>query len=310
MKKIVALMLVLCMMLAAFPVFAESEGGAVPSGSGLGDLISGFLGGSESGEGTDSGLGGLISGFLGGSENSEGKEGSLKDLISGFLGGSESGEGKEGGLRSKLSGLAEKLKEEAKEAASALGAKLKEKVLKELSDPDSKLSSLVTKLAASLAKSDKMDVSSLLGLLAGGSKSTGDMAGETADEGETLEETIERLNKEAEAETGDSVPGKKAARSVEEFYGLWKETKFTLLGEDYDMSEYGEGAFIGENTYYVTLDGQKSPDYLFPETAELSIANGILKVNSDGHWSNFVLTEDGSMVQTSGSILIYYVRAE
>ena len=44
MKKIVALMLVLCMMLAAFPVFAESEGGAVPSGSGLGDLISGFLG--------------------------------------------------------------------------------------------------------------------------------------------------------------------------------------------------------------------------------------------------------------------------
>jgi hypothetical protein len=130
------------------------------------------------------------------------------------------------------------------------------------------------------------------------------------DDGETLEETMKRLNEEAKAETGDGVPGKKEAKSVEEFYGQWKDSKFTLLGEDYDMSEYNEGVFIGENTYYVTLNGEKSPDYLYPETAELSIGNGILKVNSDGHWTNFVLTEDGSMVQPSGTIQIYFVRAE
>ena len=76
------------------------------------------------------------------------------------------------------------------------------------------------------------------------------------------------------------------------------------------MSEYDEGAFIGENTYYVTVDGLKSPDYLFPETAELTIANGILKINSDGHWNNFVMTQSGEIVNPSGSILIYYARAE
>ena len=307
MKKTIALLLVLCMMLAAVPVFAESAAETAPSGSGLEDLLSGLMSGSEGAEGKEGGLGDLLSGLMNGSEGAEGKEGGLSDLLSGLMGGSESGEGKEGGLGSMLSGLAEKLKTEATKAASALGSKLKEKLLKELSDPDSKLSGLLSKLTAGLAKSGKADVTSLLGSLLGGSdKSTEG----TAEEGETLEETLERLNKEAEAETGDSVPGKKAAKSVEEFYGQWKESKFTLLGEEYDMSEYGEGAFIGENTYYVTLNGEKSPDYLYPETAELSIGNGILKVNSDGHWTNFVLTEDGSMVQPSGTIQIYFVRAE
>ena len=53
MKKIVALMLVLCMMLAAIPVFAESAEEQAPAASGLGDLLSGLLGGSENGEGKE-----------------------------------------------------------------------------------------------------------------------------------------------------------------------------------------------------------------------------------------------------------------
>ena len=285
MKKIIALMLVLCMVLAAVPVFAESAGG--------------------------SGLGGLLSGLMGGSETGEGKEGGLGDLLSGLLGG----EGKEGGLGSQLSGLVEELKKEGKEKISQLTSKLKGKVmevlLKELANPDSKLAALLAKLAAGKNKGsdDSAGIGSLLGALFGGS-STPDKGSETAEDGETLEETLERLNKEAEAETGDSVPNKKNAQSVEDFYGLWKESKFVLLGEDYDMSEYGEGVFIGENTYYVTLEGKKSPDYLFPEAAELTLSNGILKINSDGHWSNFVLTEDGSIVEPSGGMLFYYVRAE
>ena len=285
MKKIIALMLVLCMVLAAVPVFAESTGG-----SGLGDLLSGLMGGSESGEG---------------------KEGGLGDLLSGLLGG----EGKEGGLGSQLSGLVEELKKEGKEKISQLTSKLKGKamevLLKELANPDSKLAALLAKLAAGKkdGSDDSAGIGSLLGALFGGG-STPDEGAETAEDGETLEETLDRLNKEAEAETGDSVPDKKNAQSVEDFYGLWKESKFVLLGEDYDMSEYDEGVFIGENTYYVTLEGKKSPDYLFPEAAELTLSNGILKINSDGHWSNFVLTEDGSIVQPSGTMLFYYVRAE
>ena len=285
MKKIIALMLVLCMVLAAVPVFAESAGG--------------------------SGLGGLLSGLMGGSETGEGKEGGLGDLLSGLLGG----EGKEGGLGSQLSGLVEELKKEGKEKISQLTSKLKGKVmevlLKELANPDSKLAALLAKLAAGKkdGSDDSAGIGSLLGALFGGG-STPDEGAETAEDSETLEETLDRLNKEAEAETGDSVPNKKNAQSVEDFYGLWKESKFVLLGEDYDMSEYGEGVFIGENTYYVTLEGKKSPDYLFPEAAELTLSNGILKINSDGHWSNFVLTEDGSIVEPSGGMLFYYVRAE
>ena len=284
MKKIIALMLVLCMVLAAVPVFAESAGG--------------------------SGLGGLLSGLMGGSETGEGKEGGLGDLL-GLLGG----EGKEGGLGSQLSGLVEELKKEGKEKISQLTSKLKGKamevLLKELANPDSKLAALLAKLAAGKNKGsdDSAGIGSLLGALFGGG-STPDEGAETAEDSETLEETLDRLNKEAEAETGDSVPNKKDAQSVEDFYGLWKESKFVLLGEDYDMSEYGEGVFIGENTYYVTLEGKKSPDYLFPEAAELTLSNGILKINSDGHWSNFVLTEDGSIVEPSGGMLFYYVRAE
>ena len=285
MKKIIALMLVLCMALAAVPVFAESAGG-----SGLGDLLSGLMGGSETGEG---------------------KEGGLGDLLSGLLGG----EGKEGGLGSQLSGLVEELKKEGKEKITQLTSKLKGKamevLLKELANPDSKLAALLAKLAAGKkdGSDDSAGIGSLLGALFGGG-STPDEGAETAEDGETLEETLDRLNKEAEAETGDSVPDKKNAQSVEDFYGLWKESKFVLLGEDYDMSEYDEGVFIGENTYYVTLEGKKSPDYLFPEAAELTLSNGILKINSDGHWSNFVLTEDGEIAEPSGSLLIYYVRAE
>ena len=284
MKKIIALMLVLCMVLAAVPVFAESAGG--------------------------SGLGGLLSGLMGGSESGEGKEGGLGDLL-GLLGG----EGKEGGLGSQLSGLVEELKKEGKEKISQLTSKLKGKamevLLKELANPDSKLAALLAKLAAGKkdGSDDSAGIGSLLGALFGGG-STPDEGAETAEDSETLEETLDRLNKEAEAETGDSVPNKKDAQSVEDFYGQWKESKFVLLGEDYDMSEYDEGVFIGENTYYVTLEGKKSPDYLFPEAAELTLSNGILKINSDGHWSNFVLTEDGSIVEPSGGMLFYYVRAE
>ena len=281
MKKALAVVLVLCMMLAAFPAFAESAGETAPAGSGLGDLLSGLLGGSENGEGNGSDLGSMLSGLV-------------------------------DELKKDGSGLVDKLKKEGSELGAklkeTLGGALKEKLMKELANPDSKLSGLLAGLATNMTKGGEADLGSILGMLLGGSAPV--EGAETADDGETLEETLKRLNEEAEAETGDSVPGKKEAKSVEEFYGLWKDSKFTLLGEEYDMSDYNEGVFIGENTYYVTEDGKKSPDYQYPETAELTIVNGILKINSDGHWSNFVLTEDGTLVEPSGTLTIYLVRAE
>ena len=291
MKKIVALILLLCMMLAAFPVFAESAGEKAPAGSGLENLLSGLLGGSENGEGKESDLGGMLSGLV----DELKKDGAgLVDKVT-----------KDG------SGLVDKLKKEVSELSSKLketiGKTVKEKIEKELSNPDSKLASLLASFAQGISKGGDADLESILGLLFGGGTP---VEGTDTDDGETLEETMKRLNEEAKAETGDGVPGKKEAKSVEEFYGQWKDSKFTLLGEDYDMSEYNEGVFIGENTYYVTQDGQKSPDYLYPETAELTIVNGILKINSDGHWSNYVLTEDGSIVNPSGTMMIYLVRAE
>ena len=270
MKKIVALMLVLCMMLAAIPVFAESAEEQAPAASGLGDLLSGLLGGSENGEGKESGLGSALSGLM--------------DKLT-----------KEGAE------LSSKLKE-------TIGEELKEKIKKELANPDGKLANLLASFAMGMNKGGDADLESILGMIFGGSTSA--EGAEAADNGETLEDTLKQLNEEAEAETGDGVPGKKEAKSVEEFYGHWKASRFTLLGEDHDMSEYNEGVFIGENTYYVTQDGQKSPDYQFPETAELTIVNGILKINSDGHWSSFVLTQDGEMVEPTSSMVIYFVRVQ
>ena len=227
-------------------------------------------------------------------------------LLNGLLSGREGAEGEDGSLNSLLSGLADKLKKEGKEGASALSAKVKEELTKALKDPDGKLKSLLSGLVKGLDTGDSADLKALLAVLLGG----GESAEGTAEDGETIEETLERLNKEAEAETGENVANRKDAESVEEFYGQWRESRFTLYGEDYDMGEYNEGVFIGENTYYVTIDGEKSEDYRYPETAELTIRDGILKINSDGHWSSFVLTQDGEMVEPTSSMVIYFVRVQ
>ena len=284
MKKIFALMLVLCMMLSAVPVLAESPEDTPKSGSGWGEVFSGLFGGSDKKESGGSGIVDAVTGLLDGLVSEETRSG-LSDAFSRFT---------------------EELKKAGKEGASALGAKLKEKIEKELKNPDSGLSALITNLASGMAKGSSPDLEALLSSLFGGSESPEG----AAEADETFGETLERLNREAEAQTGENVPGKKNAESVEEFYGQWKQTKFVLLGEDYDVSEYNEGALIGENTYYITVNGEKSPDYIYPETAELTIRDGVLKINSDGHWTTYVLTEDGSIVLCGSSMLTYLVRAD
>ena len=61
---------------------------------------------------------------------------------------------------------------------------------------------------------------------------------------------------------------------------------------------------------YITQNGEKSPDYLHPETAELTIRDGVLKVNSDGNWTTYVMTNSGDIVMTGSSFLVYFSRVD
>ena len=263
MKKTIAVMLVLCMVFAALPVFAESTGETAPKGSGLGELLSGLLNEAE------------------------------KKI-------------KESDAGSKLFGLLDKLKKDVGEGASELMPKLKELMSKALKDPTGKFAVLLSKIKEKLGSGDSAGLGSLLGGLLGGG-TTGDAA--TGDE-EDIEATIEKLNREAEADTGENVPDRKQAESVEEFYGHWKETKYVFNNEEIDAGDFGEGAYIAENTYYITMNGEKSPDYFYPETAELTIRDGVLKINSDGHWTTYVMTNSGEIVMSGSSLLCYFSRVD
>jgi len=264
-KKTVALMLVLCMMFAVLPAFAESTGDPEPTGSVLVELLSGLLG--EAGE-------------------------KLKESDAG----------------SALSGLLDVLKKDDGEGSSGLLSKVKDLLSKVLKDPTGKFAALLSKIKEKLGSGDSADLGSLLGGLLGGGDTSAEPSQE--DDDEDIEETMARLNREAEADTGDNVPDKKPAESVEEFYGYWKETKFVFNNEDYDMSDVDEGAFFAENTYYITQGGEKSPDYAYPETAELTIRDGVLKINSDGHWTTYVMTNSGEIVMSGSSLLCYFSRVD
>ena len=266
MKKTIAMMLVLCMMLVALPVFAESTGDPEPNGSGLGELLSGLLG--EAGE-------------------------KLKESDAG----------------SALSGLLDELKKDDGEGASGLLSKVKDLLSKVLKDPTGKFAALLDKIKGKLGGGNAGDLGDLEGLL-GGLLGGGTSGGAAPEDDEDIEETMARLNKEAEEDTGENVPDKKAAESVEEFYGQWKETKFVLNNEEYDMSDVGEGAYIAENTYYITQNGEKSPDYTYPETAELTIRDGVLKINSDGRWTTYVMTNSGEIVMSGSTLLCYFSRVD
>ena len=283
MKKTIAVVLVLCMLSAVLPAFAESAGETAPKGHGLGELLGGLLSEAEK----------KIKESEAGSKLFELLDEAEKKI-------------KESDAGSKLSGLLDKLKKDVGEGASELMPKLKELMSKALKDPTGKFAALLSKIKEKLGSGDSAGLESLLGGLLGGG-TTGEAA--TGDE-EDIEATIEKLNREAEADTGENVPDRKQAESVEEFYGHWKETKYVFNNEEIDAGDFGEGAYIAENTYYITMNGEKSPDYLYPETAELTIRDGVLKINSDGHWTTYVMTNSGEIVLSGSSLLCYFSRVD
>ena len=283
MKKTIAVVLVLCMLSAVLPAFAESAGETAPKGPGLGELLGGLLSEAEK----------KIKESEAGSKLFELLDEAEKKI-------------KESDAGSKLSGLLDELKKNVGEKASELMPKLKELMSKALKDPTGKFAALLSKIKEKLGSGDSAGLESLLGGLLGGNAP----AESAPEDEEDLAETIERLNREAEADTGENVPDRKQAESVEEFYGHWKETKYVFNNEEIDAGDFGEGAYIAENTYYITMNGEKSPDYLYPETAELTIRDGVLKINSDGHWTTYVMTNSGEIVLSGSSLLCYFSRVD
>ena len=290
MRKFLAVILALCMAMTVLPVFAEPA-------------------------------------------EEESGSGKLEEILAGILGGEGSLQEKAAALIEQLSGLKEKFAGKDKEFSAFLSS-LSQK-LKDLIKPgEEALGSLLSGIKEMFAGGSDMDLGGILsGLFSGGESDLGDklgslfggsgfdLSGILGDSGEGSEESseeddeelyamLDEMNRQAEAATGEGVPNWKPAESVEEFYGDWMETKYIYDGQEYDMSEYNEGVYIAENTYYTTVDGKKSEDYLYPETAELSITDGVLKVNSDGYWTALALTEDGELVLIGSSMLFYFARVE
>lgn len=328
MKKIFALFLALCMMAAVLPVFADSvETGSETAAAeeiaelSLDEQLESIMGSEGT---TEDKASGIITMIVGLKDRFAGNGNALSAVISSLLeklkGLIQPGEE---GLLDLLSGLKDKL-------AGAVGSLDIKGILSDIFGKIdlSGLNGIGDTLNGFFGGGKEeggLDLSGLNGLgdmisgFLGGGEDSLDLekileeienTDVSEDDGETLAETIERLNREDEAETGDGVPGKIKAESIEEFYGQWQETRFIFMGTEYDASEYNEGVYIGENTYYITEDGVKSEDYRFPETAELTLRDGILKVCAEGNWSTFVLTENGELALPSSSMTVYYKRVE
>jgi len=318
MKKIISLILVLCLVMASVPVFAEST----ESGSGLLGMLSGIL----EGNGESGGIVPYIIQFLIGlktklagnrmmvralvslvvdklKEKLSGKLGGLGNLLDGLSGltgdasSGESGESALGGLESLLGGLGGLTGEtgSGESGESAMGG----------------LETLLGSLGGLTGgESDSGDLSSLTGLIS--SMMSGSELSESGElseeEKKEYEETVARINENAEKETGAGVAGKKTVENIEEFYGNWKYDKLIIFGEETSMSDYDAGMFIGENTYYATTDGKKDPDYMNSETVEMKLTDGVLKIKINDMWSVYVLTEDGTLVEPGEAVEYRYTR--
>ena len=281
MKKMFALILILCMITAVLPAAAESEAGFS--------------------------LDGILSDILKSEGSNEEKTGRLLTLISDLK---EQFTGHKAEFSVLLSTLDQKLENLAGSDGKGLGTLVSGLKDKLAGGSDITLSGLVSGLKGKLSGDGDSGLGSLLNGLFSNSGSE-DMNDEWTEEDEQeLNDTIDKLNKESEAATGENVPNRKAAESIDEFYGSWTETKYIFNGEDYDMSDYGEGVFIAENTYYITVNGEKDPDYFYPETAELSLRDGVLKVKrGEDNWTTYALTEDGELVMVCSSFLAYFIPA-
>ena len=319
MKKILSLILVLCMLVASVPVFAE----APESESGLLGLLSGLL--EDEGESQGSSLYYLMEFIAGLKMRIAGNKTMIRAIVS-FLVNKLAD--KLGGKLGSLAGLLGNLGGLSSEGSKSTGS---------TSDGLGALSGLLGSLGGMTAEgsessSDGLDaLAGLLGGLGGmtaeGSEaSSGDLgalesllgelmsADSSPENGKLSEEDqkayddlVARTKEMVDKETGAGVPGKKEVENIEEFFGNWKCTEMVIGGEASDMSEAEIGMCIGENTYYTTVSG-KQDELTAGQSVEMKLENGVLKVKYGDFWSAYVLTEDGTLVEPDDGFEFRYVR--
>ncbi len=309
MKKIIALVLVLCMTAFACSAFAEES-------SGLGSLLSGLMG-EESGEGGE-GLEGLLGGLLGG-EGEEGGEGGLGSLLGGLLSGGEGGEG----LGGKLSSLLESLGGEG-----GLKDKL-EGLLAGLTGEGGALSGLLSSLGG------EGGLGGLLGGLLGGGEggqglggllsgllggegeeasrsaegAEGTESGEEVLDEEKLEALLNAMSEEAETVGQDAA----AAESVEQFYGTWTLSGISVGGQKMTLEEM-KAMGMEEMTASIVIDekGLRDPEAAAEEAGDVNMAlvDGKLQVTEGEMVTNVFLTAEGELGVDLVVFVMYFVRAE
>lgn len=311
MKKILALVLALCMMMTACAVFAESEDDASAGSegsAGLEDLFAGSDGEGAEG-GAAGGLGSLISGLTGMLGEGGSKIGELISKLGDMLkGGTSSISALISSLGEKLAGSDGFLGKIFSGLSGLLGG-----TAGEGSEGGFSLDGLMSGLTG---EGEGLDLNRMMGALGlgteegaetedGGETETGDML--TDEEEAALDDLMEMLNKAEES--GPHPVNKKEAAGIEEFYGDWISTRMYVGTEETAKDESNEGVHIDANGWYFTLDGAKDPAYDMPETAELKLEDGELKAQDGELWTTFVLTEEGELVLGGEGILeIYYVR--
>ena len=319
MKKILSLILVLCMLVASVPVFAEAS----ESESGLLGLLSGLL--EDESESQGSSLYYLMEFIAGLKMRIAGNKTMIRAIVS-FLVNKLAD--KFGGKLGSLAGLLGNLGGLSSEGSKSTGS---------TSDGLGALSGLLGSLSGMTAEgseSSSGDLGALAGLLGGlggmtaeGSEaSSGDLgalesllgelmsADSSPENGKLSEEDqkayddlVTRTKEMVDKETGAGVPGKKEVDNIEEFFGNWKCTEMVIGGEASDMSEAEIGMCIGENMYYTTVSG-KQDELTAGQSVEMKLENGVLKVKYGDFWSAYVLTEDGTLVEPDDGFEFRYVR--
>ena len=319
MKKILSLILVLCMLVASVPVFAE----APESESGLLGLLSGLL--EDEGESQGSSLYYLMEFIAGLKMRIAGNKTMIRAIVS-FLVNKLAD--KFGGKLGSLAGLLGNLGGLSSEGSKSTGS---------TSDGLGALSGLLGSLGGMTAEGSEAssgDLGALAGLLGGlggmtaeGSEaSSGDLgalesllgelmsADSSPENGKLSEEDqkvyddlVTRTKEMVDKETGAGVPGKKEVDNIEEFFGNWKCTEMVIGGEASDMSEAEIGMCIGENMYYTTVSG-KQDELTAGQSVEMKLENGVLKVKYGDFWSAYVLTEAGTLVEPDDGFEFRYVR--
>ena len=294
MKKILSLILVLCMLVASVPVFAEAS----ESESGLLGLLSGLL--EDEGESQGSSLYYLMEFIAGLKMRIAGNKTMIRAIVS-FLVNKLAD--KFGGKLGSLAGLLGNLGGLSSEGSKSTGS---------TSDGLGALSGLLGSLGGMTAEGveassgDLGALESLLGELMSADSSP--ESGKLSEEDQkAYDDLVTRTKEMVDKETGAGVPGKKEVDNIEEFFGNWKCTEMVIGGEASDMSEAEIGMCIGENMYYTTVSG-KQDELTAGQSVEMKLENGVLKVKYGDFWSAYVLTEDGTLVEPDDGFEFRYVR--